>query len=333
LGANEYPRTHLGFMVKNLSEIKSASGLNGIAHLIGFKPKNLAYILYGIPDQYKYTEFTIPKKSGGQRTIRSPVPKLKNVQGRLAEHLSLCLAEIDGLEGVQRKCTLSHGFRPELSISTNAAQHVGRRWVFNVDLEDFFPSINFGRVRGYFIKNKHFALDEATATILAQICCWKNELPQGAPTSPVISNLLASNLDISLNRLARRERCTYTRYADDITFSTNKKNFPKAIATSSKEINAPWEAGDDLRFRVFRSGFRLNTLKTRMQYYWSRQEVTGLTVNRKVNINRDYVKLVRSRVEHIVSGGAAFSEQLGKQFPLSLEQVQGMIALIFLLIF
>lgn len=329
MGANEYPRTHLGFMVKNLDAIKIATGLNGIAHLIGFKPKNLAYILYGIPDQQKYTEFEIPKKSGGKRSIRSPIPKLKNVQSRLAEHLSLCLAEIDDIEGVQRKCTLSHGFRPELSISTNASQHIRRRWVFNVDLENFFPSINFGRVRGYFIKNKHFALDEASATILAQICCWKNELPQGAPTSPVISNLLASNLDITLNRLAQRERCTYTRYADDITFSTNKKTFPGAIAAPSNERNGPWESGDDLRFRIFRSGFSLNTQKTRMQHYWSRQEVTGLTVNSKVNIKNDYLKLVRSRVEHIISGKVAFSNHSGEHSPLTLGQVQGMLAHIF----
>ena len=212
-------------MTKNLAALRNANGLHGIAHLIGFKPKNLAYILYGIPDEYKYSEFAIPKKSGGERSIRSPIPKLKHVQRRLAKRLSMCLAEIDELEGVQRKCTLSHGFRPNLGVATNAAPHVRRRWVFNIDLEDFFPSINFGRVRGYFIKNKHFALNEGSATILAQICCWRNELPQGAPTSPVISNLLASTLDIALNRLARRERCTYTRYADDITFSTNKKSF------------------------------------------------------------------------------------------------------------
>lgn len=126
-------------MTNSLNAFRSAKGLHGIAHLIGFKPKNLAYILYGIADEHKYTEFKIPKKSGGERTIRSPVDKLKHAQKRLAEHLSMSLSEIDELEGVQRKCTLSHGFRPDLDISTNASPHVRRRWVFNVDLEDFFP--------------------------------------------------------------------------------------------------------------------------------------------------------------------------------------------------
>lgn len=316
-------------MTKNLIEIRNSKGLHGIAHLIGFKPKNLAYILYGIPDELKYAEFKIPKKSGGERNIRSPIEKLKHAQKRLADHLSLCLSEMDALEGVQRKCTLSHGFRPDLGISTNAAPHVRRRWVFNTDLEDFFPSINFGRVRGYFIKNKHFGLDEASATILAQICCWRNELPQGAPTSPVISNLLASTLDVALNRLARRERCTYTRYADDITFSTNKKSFPSAIATPCDGPNGLWKAGDDLRYRIFRSGFTINSQKTRMQHYWSRQEVTGLTVNEKVNISSDYLKLVRSRVAHVISGGVAFSTHSGTPSALTEGQVQGMLAHIF----
>ena len=87
-------------MNKNLTALKSAKGLHGIAHLVGFQPKNLAYILYGIPDGGKYTEFKIPKRSGGERTIRSPIPKLKHVQKRLAEHFSRCLSEIDELEGV-----------------------------------------------------------------------------------------------------------------------------------------------------------------------------------------------------------------------------------------
>ena len=316
-------------MTKNLVALRSAQGLHGVSQLIGFKPKNLAYILYGIPDDRKYTEFSIPKKSGGVRIIRSPIPKLKHVQGRLAERLSLCLAEIDELEGVERECTLSHGFRHSLGIATNAAPHVRRRWVFNIDLEDFFPSINFGRVRGYLIKNRHFRLDEASATILAQICCWKNELPQGAPTSPVVSNLLTSALDIALSRLARRERCTYTRYADDLTFSTNKRSFPKAIAAPLRESNGPWEPGDDLRYRIFRSGFRINPRKTRMQHYWSRQEVTGLAVNSKVNIPNNYLKLVRARVEQVVSGKAAFADVAGTHFPLTEAQVQGMLAHIF----
>ena len=102
-----------------------------------------------------------------------------------------------------------------------------RRWVFNLDLEDFFPSINFGRVRGFLLKNRDFrAESEHRATVISQIACHENSLPQGSPCSPVISNLVAHLLDMRLVRLASSVGCTYSRYADDLTFSTNKKIFP-----------------------------------------------------------------------------------------------------------
>lgn len=318
-------------MTKHLDALQAAKGLYGIAHLIGFAPKNLAYIVYGIPDEAKYSEFSIAKKSGGTRKISSPIPKLKHVQSRLAEHLSKCLAEIEISEEVKESCTLSHGFKPNLSIATNAKNHLGRRWVFNTDLADFFPTINFGRVRGYFIKNKYFSLDQGTATLLAQIICHKNGLPQGAPTSPVVSNLIASNLDISLNRIARRHRCTYTRYADDITFSTNKKNFSEEIG--SRLSNGVWIAGDELRYRVQRSGFLINPDKTRMQLRWSRQDVTGLVVNEKINIPREYVKAVRAMCDHYINGKIPFKKLQGAEesskVNVTVNQIQGMLSHIF----
>ena len=118
---------------------------------------------------------------------------------------------------------------------TNAYIHKRRRYVLNLDLEDFFPSFNFGRVRGFFIKDKHFALHERVETIIAQIACHDNELPQGSPCSPVISNLIAHLLDVRLARLAKAHKCTYSRYADDITFSTNRKEFPSDLAAPAHE--------------------------------------------------------------------------------------------------
>lgn len=317
-------------MSKNLDAIKAAVGINGVAGLVGFAPKNLAYIVYGIPDHAKYDEFEIPKKSGGVRTISSPIPKLKHVQGRLAEHLAGCLKEIETAEGVKASCVLSHGFKPNLSIFTNATVHVGRRWVFNVDLSDFFPSINFGRVRGFFMKNKYFLLDSATATLLAQIICHKNGLPQGAPTSPVVSNLIASNIDISLNRLAKRNRCSYTRYADDLTFSTNKASFSSEIAFPVSSWNGVWLAGDELRYRIHRSGFAINPTKTRMQFRWSRQDVTGLIVNEKPNVPVEYVRSVRAMCDHFFKGKQPFKRtSKDSSVPptaLSVTQVQGMLS-------
>jgi RNA-directed DNA polymerase len=317
-------------LTKRLDAFKAASGINGVAGLVGFAPKNLAYIVYGIPDDAKYSEFTIPKKSGGSRSISTPIPKLMHVQSRLAEHLAGCLKEIEIAENVKQSCVLSHGFKPNLSILTNATVHAGRRWVFNIDLSDFFPSINFGRVRGFFIKNKYFLLDAGTATLLAQIICHNNGLPQGAPTSPVVSNLISSNIDITLNRLAKRHRCTYTRYADDLTFSTNRREFSEEIGFPISAVNGAWLPGDELRYRVQRSGFAINPTKTRMQFRWSRQDVTGLIVNEKPNIPIEYVRSVRAMCDHIFKGKLPFkSVSKDKAVPplvLSVAQVQGMLS-------
>ena len=153
------------------------------------------------------------------------------MQRRLSDVLQDCVDEIN-IDN-KRKNRTAHGFKRKRSIITNARQHRRRRWVFNLDLEDFFPSINFGRVRGFLLKNRDFELHAAVATVIAQIACYENSLPQGSPCSPVISNLIGHLLDMRLVRLASESGCTYSRYADDLTFSTNKKDFPEDIAVPS----------------------------------------------------------------------------------------------------
>jgi RNA-directed DNA polymerase len=111
-------------------------------------------------------------------------------------------------------------------------------------LQNFFPSLNFGRVRGFFRSNKHFKLAEPVATLIAQIACNDGVLPQGSPCSPIISELLTHFLDIRLVALAAKNKCSYTRYADDITFSTNQKLFPAALAAAAGES---WVLGNELR--------------------------------------------------------------------------------------
>ncbi|MGB7416271.1 MAG: retron Ec67 family RNA-directed DNA polymerase/endonuclease, partial [Thermosynechococcaceae cyanobacterium] len=198
---------------------------------------------------------------------------------------------------------ISHGFKRKLSIRTNAENHRNRRYVFNIDLADFFGSINFGRVRGFFIKDKRFCLNPKVATVIAQIACFKQALPQGSPCSPVISNLIGNILDIHLVRLAARAGCIYTRYADDLTFSTNKRCFPQSIARQSDDGCHIWLPGSELLRLVKHSGFDINPKKTRMQYHFSRQEVTGLVVNRKVNIRREYRHNVRAMAHHLFTKG------------------------------
>jgi hypothetical protein len=233
--------------MSSLARIKLVQGLNSFAMLLGMKPAALAYILYKLPPAQKYESFDIAKKSGGVRKIMAPEPRLKLVQRRLATLLLSCQSEIEISIGVKDECTLAHGFKPRFSILTNAEKHRNRRWVYNADIEDFFPTINFGRVYGFFQKNKHFSLSKPVATIIAQIACHENQLPQGSPCSPVISNIIAHILDIHLNDLAFKHNCTYTRYADDLTFSTNEKSFPRAIAKRHEGDIHKWLPGEAQR--------------------------------------------------------------------------------------
>ena len=132
------------------------------------------------------------------------------------------------------------------------------------------------------------------STTIAQIACHEGALPQGSPCSPILSELVTNILDVRLARLAKKHRVTYSRYADDLTFSTSLKDFPPEIATRTDAEPPTWELGAALVGKISGTGFTINTAKTRMQYRDSRQSVTGLTVNRKVNIRNDYYKLARS---------------------------------------
>lgn len=321
--------------MSSLSRFRSCRNISDIALLIGYQPKKLSYILYKIPDDSKYVEFEIPKSTKGVRKISAPIPELKLAQSRLAHVLQDCLMEIEKGQASGESCIISHGFKRHLSISTNGARHVDKKWVLNFDLKDFFPSINFGRVRGFFMKNKHFLLDEKAATIVAQLACHNGSLPQGAPTSPVISNLVANHLDIRLSRVATKNRCTYTRYADDLTFSTNKSEFPKGIAIdrNNGHPSGDWELSKKIRSEVKRSGFEVNSDKTRMLFRRSRQDVTGLVVNSKVNVKRELYKQVRAQVHKFVKEDVCFKKvKIGgveSEEAVSDAALQGMLSHIF----
>jgi len=285
-----------------LDSLKLAGSLSDLADLLQFKPHALSYILFKLPAAGKYKTFEIPKRNGGTRAIKAPIDALKLVQQRLSMLLQDCADEINKRTG--REDRVAHGFKRRKSIITNAREHRNRRYVFNIDLEDFFPSINFGRVRGYFIRDRHFALNAAVATVIAQIACHENTLPQGSPCSPVVSNLIAHVLDMHLVRLSSTVGCTYSRYADDLTFSTNKKIFPSEIAEQSKAEPHLWMPGAELQRLINHSGFRINSTKTNMQYRTSRQAVTGLVVNKKINIRREYRHTVRSMVHSLLNTGS-----------------------------
>lgn len=286
--------------ITHIARLRLLSSLQGFAHLLGYTPKGLASIVYGTPDSSKYNEFQIRKRSGGTRLISAPNERLKLLQKRLANLLSECIDDIDSERRVIN--SYAHGFRKKHSILTNAARHRRRRYVFNVDLHDFFGTVDFGRISGYLKKNRYFLLDEQVARMLAQIACHNKVLPQGSPCSPVIANLIAHILDVRLAQLAARNDCYYSRYADDLTFSTNRAVFPASIAMRVGDSNL-WVAGKSLQKIIKESRFQLNPSKTRMQVNRFRQDVTGIVVNSGVSVRLEDRKTARAMVHSLVTKG------------------------------
>jgi RNA-directed DNA polymerase len=270
-----------------LHEGRRINNAQDAARLVGVSPPLLIYHLYKAPDHARYTAFEIPKRSGGMRQIHAPLGVTRDVQTKLAAIF----------QGIYEAHPSAHGFIKARSILTNARGHVGQRLVLNIDLEDFFPSINFGRVRGLLMAPP-FGLGPGAATILAQACCYRNGLPQGAPTSPVLSNFIAASLDRRLTRLAKENNVRYSRYADDITFSTNQNAFPVGLAQFEQgETGAVRpRPGDALERAIEASGFAINHKKVRLQTRHQRQGVTGLNVNSIANVERKRVRRIRAMV-------------------------------------
>lgn len=286
-----------------LEKLQKAENRKDLARLLGFKPSALTSIVYKTELADKYTTFEIPKRSGGTRTIKAPNPKLKKLQTRLAYLLYTCLSEI---EEERKASPVSYGFRKASTIAANAKNHKRRRYVLNLDLEDFFPTFNFGRVRGFFLKDVAFELEEQVATTIAQIACDGEALPQGSPCSPVISELIGQVLDLRLLRFSKKHGVRYSRYVDDITFSTNQRDFPVALAVADRAGYSVWTLGDELAHEIERAGFKVNKGKTRMHYRGSRQMVTGLVVNEKVNIRSEYYRNARAMCDSLFQSGQYF---------------------------
>lgn len=263
------------------SKFAALDTLEDIARFLVIPRDKLYYYVYKAKPHRKYRSFNIPKKSGGYRKISTPAPLLKYIQ----RSLNLVLQEI-----YQPK-TVVHGFIPNRSIVTNAQSHVRQKLVFNIDIKDFFPSISYKRVVDMFTSppcNLSFDI----AQIIATLCCFDNQLPQGAPTSSVISNMICDRLDTQLQALAGKHQYTYTRYADDITFSTHKRAFHTSITQIMEQGDV--QVGNLLEQIIFQNGFVVNPDKVRLQRATQRQEVTGITVNEFPNVQRKLVRQVRA---------------------------------------
>jgi RNA-directed DNA polymerase len=250
-----------------------------VALLLEVTPQVLGYYLH---KSTNYKVFALKKRSGGTRLIASPITPLKIIQRKLNQVL----------HSVYKGRSPVHGFVRGKSIVTNAHRHRDRSYILNFDLQDFFPTIHFGRVKGM-LQGKPYSLSELAAVTLAQICCHNGSLPIGAPTSPVVANMICARMDSELKTLAANLGCTYTRYADDITFSVRHGRFPPMLVYRDPKTNH-WILGDELTKIVSNNGFQINATKTRILPRGHRQEVTGLIVGERVNVKRTYIRRVRA---------------------------------------
>jgi len=265
-----------------LLNLKQVYDLGSLAALLGTSPQRLGYFLYKVPIEKQYKHFAIKKRGGGTRPIHTPTKNLKILQKNAHKQL-LQLRNF-------KSCV--NGFVPGRDIKRNAQFHVGQKYVLNIDLQDFFGSINYGRIFGL-LKKPPYSLGSKVAAALAKACTLHNSLPQGAPTSPILSNLVCTKLDSELSRLAAANKCVYTRYADDITFSTSRRKMPLVVSLDDSNPKAV-ELSAAVTNIINANGFLINDSKLRLYSHLQRQEVTGLIVNQRVNVKRRFIREIRA---------------------------------------
>ena len=257
----EYKNNFKSFKILKSQKIPYIYDVNHFCSLSSSSSKQVNYFL--LKKEKAYVTFNLPKKAGGFREINAPSKYMKSIQRWILDKI---LYKMDVGDYV-------HGFVPKRSIFTNASVHVSQNLVLGIDIKDFFPSIGFDSIFSIF---KSVGYTQKTAHFLADICTYQGKLPQGAPTSPMLANLVIGRLDIIIDNYCRRRNFKYSRYADDITISGSHK-LPMHI----QKIIAIIEV----------SGFAVNEEKTRLHSRGSRQKVTGLVVNDKVSIGRSRKKL------------------------------------------
>lgn len=244
-----------------------------LSNVLGIKWEELKKIIN--ESQKLYYDFYISKKRGGKRQISMPNKKLKETQKLIKEKI---------LENIKISDD-ANGFTRNKSIITNAKVHLNQEKILNIDLKDFFSSIHNNRV--YYIFRKICGYNKDVSYCLMKLVTYKNALPQGAPTSPILSNIVSFMMDIRLKKLSEKMNIRYTRYADDITFSGEKNVINKKLLKCVVSI-------------IEDCGFNVNIDKTRFQSKGRRQEVTGLIVNNNtLNVPKKYIKEIRQEIYYI----------------------------------
>ncbi len=279
-----------------------------LASALEVEPQSLQWLVYSREDSTidHYTRFYIPKRTGGKRLISSPKPALGKTQHWVLKEILQQLPVHPA----------AMAFRPGLSVVDNASLHVGTEVVVRIDIQDFFPSITFPRVRGFY---ESLGYNPGISSVLAMLCTdnprvllshqtksyfvevGNRSLPQGACTSPALANLITHNLDKRIHAYSEKAKWTYSRYADDLILSTNE-----AKALPHRLING-------ISMVIADEGFQVNKKKTRIMRKSNRQMVTGLVVNKDVRLSQRDLRRLRAFFHNCSSKGLeTVSEEIGK---------------------
>lgn len=225
-----------------------------------------------------YNIYEVPKKSGGKRLLCSPKGDLKFTQRRI---LNCFLNKMP----VSQYAT---AYVKGKTLVENACPHTGKKHLLKMDISDFFGSITFEQVYSAAFNTRIFPKQIGVA--LTKLCCRRDVLPQGAPTSPALSNLVMKRFDDYIGSWCKMRGISYTRYCDDMTFSADKPLY---------------NVYEKVKNMLDEMGFEVNTKKTRFVTASSRQSVTGLTVNDHVNVSREYKRELRKEIHYVLKYGLA----------------------------
>ena len=271
--------------------------LRHLSELVGVEEGTLVRIVQLTPSFYR--NFKIPKRLGGSREISTPSPVLLAAQRWV-------LSEILSKTETHDSC---YGFVTGRSIVENARQHLNKHTLLKIDLKDFFPSISQKNVMKIFLG---YGYPISVAYFLTRICCLNRKLPQGAATSPALSNLASARLDLGMNEYAKAKNLTYTRYADDLSFSGDE--------IGSTEIS-------QIKYIVSQQGFTTNDQKTRLLSGKKQKIVTGVSIsNGKLALPRKTVREIKLEAYHVLKRGYfEHSRAVGRADPLLLERLLGRI--------
>lgn len=237
----------------------------------GYRYRRLLYLSNNTSECYR--EKVIPKKSGGNRRLLIPNPELMLWQMVIKDNVLTTYSISDR----------AFAYKKGVSVRDNAAAHIGHECIVRIDIKDFFDSISYNVVYNALLKSPYY--NDSFIALVANLCCVNGHIPQGACTSPTLSNICFLRVDDVIVEFCKKQGITYTRYCDDLIFSGNSFNPYKLIGVIYSILKA--------------FGYKPNKEKTSIRNRGQRMEVTGITINERLRVNKDYRKKIRQDVYYI----------------------------------